>query len=93
MFAKLFISLFHFLTSYVHLDDEPTDGPNQYIYLSGFYSIGLLHALDDNGIRIDTITNVSSDNHDETNKLFEEMIRRDRQEQTLKSDVLKEIRM
>ncbi|CAF0822833.1 unnamed protein product [Adineta ricciae] len=74
-----------------YVDDEPNDGPNQYIYLSGFYSIGLLHALDDVSIRIDTITNVSSDNLDETNNLFEEMIRRDRQEQTLKSDVLKEI--
>ncbi|UJR27796.1 hypothetical protein I4U23_009067 [Adineta vaga] len=74
-----------------YVDDEPNDGPNQYIYLSGFYSIGLLHALDDVGIRIDTITDVSCDNLDETKQLFDEMIRRDRQEQTLKSDVLKEI--
>lgn len=74
------------------LDDEPKDGPNQYIYLSGFYSVGLLHALDEVGIRIDTITNVSCDNVNETKQLFEEMVRRDRQEQTLKADVLKEIR-
>ncbi|CAF1080181.1 unnamed protein product [Adineta steineri] len=74
-----------------YIDDEPKDGPNQYIYLSGFYSIGLLHALDDVGIRIDTITDVSCDSLEETKQLFDEMIRRDRQEQTLKADVLKEI--
>ncbi|CAF4304519.1 unnamed protein product, partial [Adineta steineri] len=74
-----------------YIDDEPKDGPNQYIYLSGFYSIGLLHALEDVGIRIDTITDVSCDSLEETKQLFDEMIRRDRQEQTLKADVLKEI--
>ncbi len=78
---------------YFYLDDEPNDGANQYIYLSGFYSIGLLNALDDVGIRIDTITNVSCDSLNETKRLFDEMIRRERQEQTLKADVLKDIRM
>lgn len=76
-----------------YLDDEPVDGANQYIFLSGFYSIGLLTALDDVGIRIDTITNVSCDSLNETKRLFDEMIQRERQEQTLKADVLKEIRM
>jgi hypothetical protein len=76
-----------------YLDDEPSDGPNQYIYLSGFYSIGLLNALDDVGIRIDTITNVSCDSLNETKRLFDEMIQRERQEQTLKADVLKDMRM
>lgn len=77
----------------MYLDDEPDDGPNQYIYLSGFYSIALLNALDDVGIRIDTITNVSCDSLNETKRLFDEMIQRERQEQTLKADVLKDIRM
>jgi len=76
----------------LYLDDEPDDGPNQYIYLSGFYSISLLNALDSVGIRIDTITNVSCDSFDETKRLFDEMMQRERQEQTLKADVLKEIR-
>ena len=74
------------------LDDEPKDGPNQYIYLSGFYSVGLLTALDEVGIRIDTITKISCDSLNETKKLFDEMMQRERQEQTLKADVLKEIR-
>jgi hypothetical protein len=78
---------------FLYLDDEPNDGPNQYVYLSGFYSINLLNALNDVGIRIDTITNVSCDSFNETKRLFDEMIQRDRQEQTLKADVLKEIRM
>lgn len=72
------------------LDDEPADGPNQYVFLSGFFSIGLLPAVDTMGVRIDTITNVSCDSLDETKRLFEEMIQRDRQEQTLKADVLKD---
>lgn len=76
-----------------YLDDEPTDGPNQYIFLSGFYSIALLNGLDDVGILIDTITNVSCDSLNETKRLFDEMIQRERQEQTLKADVLKDIRM
>ena len=74
------------------LDDEPTDGPNQYIFLSGFYTIDLLVALGENGVRMDTLTNVSCDRLDETRHLFDEMIQRERQEQTLKADVLKEIR-
>ncbi|CAF0734574.1 unnamed protein product [Rotaria sordida] len=72
-------------------DDEPNDGPNQYVFLSGFYSTGLLSALDSNGVHIDTITNVSCDSLNETKYLFDEMIQRDRQEQTLKADVLKDI--
>jgi hypothetical protein len=75
-----------------YLDDEPVDGPNQYIYLSGFYSIGLLNALDENGIRIDTVSKISCDNINETKQLFDEMMHRERQEQTLKADVLKDIR-
>jgi hypothetical protein len=75
------------------LDDEPNDGANQYIFFSGFYSVGLLNALDDVGIRIDTITNISCDSLNETKRLFDEMIQRERQEQTLKADILKEIRM
>ncbi len=82
-----------FWTFFLHLDDEPNDGPNQYIYLSGFYSIGLLNALNDVGIRIDTITNVTCEGLNETKRLFNEMIHRERQEQTLKADVLKDIRM
>jgi hypothetical protein len=73
------------------LDDEPADGPNQYVFLSGFFSAGLLPAIDTMGVRIDTITNVSCDSVEETKRLYEEMIQRDRQEQTLKADVLKDI--
>jgi hypothetical protein len=87
-----FITIFILIEIDFNLDDEPNDGPRQYIYLSGFYSIGLLNALDDVGIRIDTITSVSCDSLDETKQLFDEIIRRDRQEQSLKADVLKEIR-
>lgn len=78
---------------FVCLDDEPADGPHQYILLSGFYSIGLLNCLNDVGILIDTITNISCDNINRTKRLFEEMIQRERQELTLKADLLKEIRM
>lgn len=74
-----------------YIDDEPKDGPNQYIFLSGFYTIGLLVGLDEIGIRIDTLTNVSCDHLNQTKHLFDEMIQRERQEQTLKADVLKEI--
>lgn len=75
-----------------NLDDEPSDGPNQYIFISGFYSTGLLNALDTVAVRIDTITNVSCDSLDDTTRLFNEIIQRERQEQTLKADVLKDIR-
>ncbi|CAF4994224.1 unnamed protein product, partial [Rotaria socialis] len=71
--------------------DEPSDGPNQYVFLSGFYSTGLLNSLDTVGARIDTVTNVSCDRLDDTKRLFNEMMQRDRQEQTLKADVLKDI--
>ncbi|CAF0831903.1 unnamed protein product [Rotaria sp. Silwood1] len=74
-----------------YIDDEPNDGPNQYIFLSGFYSTGLLNALDSVEIHIDTITNISCDSLNETKHLFDEMIQRDRQEQSLKADVLKDI--
>ncbi|CAF5214171.1 unnamed protein product, partial [Rotaria magnacalcarata] len=43
------------------------------------------------GARIDTVTNVSCDRLDDTKRLFNEMMQRDRQEQTLKADVLKDI--
>lgn len=75
-----------------HLDDEPSDGPDQYVYLSGFYTIGLLNALEAVGVRVDTITNVSCGSVEDTARLFEEMIQRERQEQTLKADVLKDTR-
>ncbi|CAF3921090.1 unnamed protein product, partial [Rotaria magnacalcarata] len=74
-----------------YIDDEPSDGPNQYVFLSGFYSAGLLNSLDTVGARIDTVTNVSCDRLDDTKRLFNEMMQRDRQEQTLKADVLKDI--
>jgi hypothetical protein len=79
--------------SSICLDDEPKDGPKQYIYLSGFYSIDFLKALDTMDIRIDTITNLSCENSNETKRLFDEIVQRDRQEQTLKADVLKETSM
>jgi hypothetical protein len=79
------------INHFSHLDDEPLDGPNQYIYLSGFYSIGLLPALNDLEVRIDTITNVSCDSLNETKRLFDEINQREKQEQTLKADVLKDI--
>ncbi|CAM4745848.1 unnamed protein product [Rotaria magnacalcarata] len=74
-----------------YIDDEPSDGPNQYVFLSGFYSAGLLNSFDTVGARIDTVTNVSCDRLDDTKRLFNEMMQRDRQEQTLKADVLKDI--
>ena len=92
MIIKIFIRTKTNACFFSHLDDEPNDGPNQYVFLSGFYSISLLNALDEVGIRIDTITNVSCDSLNETKRLFDEMIQRERQEQTLKADVLKEIR-
>lgn len=52
--------------------------------------MGLLTGLDSLDIRIDTVTNISCDHVEQTKRLNEEMIQRDRQEQTLKADVMKD---
>jgi hypothetical protein len=92
LFTGFLLKTKHLTVCFKNLDDEPSDGPNQYVFLSGFYSTGILNSLDTVGARIDTVTNVSCDSLDDTKRLFNEMMQRDRQEQTLKADVLKDIR-
>jgi len=44
----------------VHVDDEPADGPQHYVIITGFYEPYLLMYLDEIGIAVDCIIQLDS---------------------------------
>lgn len=45
-------------------DDEPDDGPEHYIFVSGFYHPHLVPLLSDIGVNVDAMIKVMSDNYE-----------------------------
>lgn len=46
------------------LDDEPDDGPQHYIYITGFHHPHFLSHLADININVDCIIRINSENYD-----------------------------
>ena len=68
-------------------DDEPRDGPNHYIILSGFYSPTLFNFIDEYGIAIDCLMKFKTGNPELIGKFMAEIEERERLETNLKANL------
>lgn len=69
------------------LDDEPRDGPNHYIILSGFYSANILNYIDDYQVPIDCLMKFKTGNADLVRRFLAEIEERERLETNLKQNL------
>lgn len=70
-----------------YTDDEPKDGPNHYIILSGFYSSTFFNFIDEFNIPVDCIIRFKAPNHDIINKFMLEIEDREKLETNLKANL------
>ena len=70
-----------------YFDDEPKDGPQHYIILSGFYSASLLNYLDEYLLPIDCIIKFKSPNPDRILKFMTEIQEREKTESNIKANL------
>lgn len=70
-----------------YIDDEPRDGPNHYILLSGFYSPTLLNYLDEFNLPIDCLIKFKSQDSAEIYKYILEIDEREKLETNLKANL------
>lgn len=70
-----------------YIDDEPKDGPNHYIILSGFYSTNFLNQLDDFMIPIDCLIKFKAANKNIIENFMVEIEERERLETNLKANL------
>ncbi len=70
-----------------HIDDEPRDGPNHYVILSGFYSPQLLENIDDFSIQVDCLMKFKSNSLDMIKKFINEIEEREGLETNLKANL------
>ena len=70
-----------------YADDEPKDGPNHYIILSGFYSPSFFNFIDEYGIPIDCLMKFKTSNPDLIGKFMAEIEERERLETNLKANL------
>lgn len=70
-----------------YFDDEPKDGPNHYIILSGFYSATLLNHLDDFQLPIDCIIKFKSPSSQRIFNFMTEIQEREKTETNLKANL------
>ena len=68
-------------------DDEPKDGPNHYIILSGFYSATFFNFIDEFQIPIDCLMKFKTGNSELINKFMAEIEERERLETNLKANL------
>lgn len=71
-------------STYLLIDDEPKDGANHYIILSGFYSPNLFNLIDEVGIPIDCLIRFKTLNYELVKKFVSEVEERERLESNLK---------
>lgn len=70
-----------------YIDDEPKDGANHYIILSGFYSPNLLNFIDEFSIPIDCLIKFKSMNYDLLKTFAAEIEEKERLETNLKANL------
>ncbi|RNA34736.1 sperm-associated antigen 17, partial [Brachionus plicatilis] len=70
-----------------YVDDEPKDGPNHYIILSGFYSPNFFNQLDDFMIPIDCLIKFKAANKNLIENFMLEIEERERLETNLKANL------
>ena len=70
-----------------YADDEPKDGPNHYIILSGFYSPTLFNFIDEYHIPIDCLMKFKAGNTELISKFMAEIEERERLETNLKANL------
>lgn len=69
------------------MDDEPEDGPDHFIILSGFYSPALFNYLEEFQIPIDCIIKFKSPNTDVIASFLAEIESREKVETNLKTNL------
>jgi hypothetical protein len=70
-----------------YFDDEPKDGPNHYVILSGFYSAMILNHLDEFQLPIDCIIKFKSPNTERIVSFLTEIQEREKTETNLKANL------
>ncbi len=69
------------------IDDEPKDGPDHYVILSGFYSPGLFNFIDEYRMPVDCIIKFKSPNQDLIMQFLSEIENREKLETNLKTSL------
>ena len=70
-----------------YFDDEPKDGPNHYVILSGFYSAMILNQLDEFQLPIDCIIKFKSPSTERIHSFLTEIQEREKTETNLKANL------